>query len=70
VFQEQIAVIGVDPPGSTTGTVVTSFVSQTLPVTDHAVQQTIAHNRSLTVTRALPHEDTPDAFTDEELQLG
>jgi hypothetical protein len=65
VFQEQIGVIGVDPAGATTGTVVTNFANQTIPVTDGVGSQTIARSRSRTVTRALLNEDAGLGDDDE-----
>lgn len=65
VFQEQIAVIGVDPAGSTTGTVLTNFPNASLPVTDGPVQQVIARNVSKTVTRASLQEDAGLGDNDE-----
>lgn len=65
VFQEQIAVIGIDPPGATTGTVLTSFPNTILGVTDGAVPQTIARNVSRTVTRASLQEDSGLGDNDE-----
>ena len=65
VFQEQIAVIGVDPAGSTTGTVLTNFPNANLPVTDGGVTQTIARNISKTVTRASLQEDSGLGDDDE-----
>lgn len=61
VFRERIAVIGVDPPGATTGTLLSSFPNTNLAVTDGAVAQTIARNVSMTVTRASLQEDLADA---------
>jgi hypothetical protein len=65
VFQEQIAVIGVDPPGSTTGAVLTSFPNAPLPVTDGTTPQTIARNLSKTVLRASLQEDSGVGDDDE-----
>jgi hypothetical protein len=42
IFRERIAVLGIDPPGSTTGTVVHNFAAQDLPVTAGAAPQTRA----------------------------
>ena len=61
IFQERIAVIGVDPPDST----LHNFPVQNLPVTAGAVQQTIARNRSMTVTRASLQEDAGLGDADE-----
>jgi hypothetical protein len=57
VFQERIAVIGVDPPGGTTGTTLHNFPAENLQVTTGAGAQTIARNRSLTFSRASLQED-------------
>jgi len=65
VFRERIAVIGVDPPGATTGTVLANFPSPNLAVTDGAVAQTIARNVSMTVTRASLQEDPAVGDADE-----
>jgi hypothetical protein len=54
---ERIAVIGVDPPGSTTGTVLHNFPAENLPVTAGGGSQTIARNRSIIVSRASLQED-------------
>lgn len=65
VFEERISVIGVDPPGATTGTTLSNFAVQNLPVTAGVVPQTIARNRSLTVTRASLQEDAGLGDNDE-----
>ena len=65
VFRERIAVIGVDPAGATTGTVLTSFPSPNLAVTDGAAVQTIARNVSMTVARAMLQEDPAVGDSDE-----
>lgn len=65
VFDERIAVIGVDPPGGTAGTTLHNFPAQTLPVTAGAGSQTIARNRSITVTRASLQEDVGAGDADE-----
>jgi hypothetical protein len=67
VLRERIAVIGVDPPGGTTGTVLHNFPAQDLPVTPGAGSQTIARNRSLTVTRQSLQED-PGLGDDDEIR--
>ena len=56
-FRERIAVIGVDPAGATTGTVLVNFPSPNLAVTDGSVPQTISRNVSLNVNRASLQED-------------
>jgi len=65
VFREQIAVIGVDPPSGTTGSVLALFPVQTLPVVDGAVVQVIPRVRSLTVPRASLQEDPAAGDNDE-----
>lgn len=65
IFRERIAVLGIDPPGSTTGTVLHNFAAQDLPVTAGAAPQTIARNRSLTVPRASLNEDPGLGDNDE-----
>jgi hypothetical protein len=65
IFRERIAVIGVDPPGSTTGSVLTNFPSPNLAVTDGTTEQTIARNVSKTVTRASLQEDSGVGDDDE-----
>jgi hypothetical protein len=65
VLQERIAVLGVDPPGSTTGAILHNFPAQALPVPAGAGPQTIARNRSLTVTRASLQEDAGVGDNDE-----
>lgn len=69
-FRERIAVIGVDPSGSTTGTVLASFPSPVLGVTDGATPQIIPRNASITVSRATLDEDGspffgPDVIEDQ-----
>jgi hypothetical protein len=66
IFRERIAVIGVDPPGSTTGTVLHNFPPQNLPVTPGATPQTIARDRSITVPKASLNED-PGLGDDDEI---
>jgi len=65
IFRERIRVIGVDPPGSTTGTALTNFPAPNLPVTDGGAPQTIARNVSITVPRALLNEDAGLGDNDE-----
>lgn len=57
ILRERIAVIGVDPPGGTTGALLHNFPAQDLPVTAGGGSQTLARNRSMTVTRASLQED-------------
>ena len=66
-FQERIRVLGVDPAGSTTGTVLHSFPVQNLPVTDGSGTQTITRNRSISVSRASLQEDPAAGDADEIL---
>jgi hypothetical protein len=54
---ERIAVIGVDPPNTTTGTVLHNFPAEALPVTPGAQAQNIPRDRSILVTRASLQED-------------
>lgn len=61
IFRERIAVLGIDPPGSFTGTLLTNFPSPNLPVTDGNVPQTITRNETVTRTRASLQEDPFDA---------
>ncbi|MFJ8787305.1 hypothetical protein [Streptomyces sp. NPDC102476] len=65
VFRERIRVIGVDPPGSTTGTVLANFPAVDLPVTDGGTPQTIPRTRSITVSRASLQEDSGLGDNDE-----
>jgi hypothetical protein len=65
VFQERISTIGVDPPGGFAGTTLNNFPAQNLPVTAGAAPQTIARNRSMTVTRASLQEDAGAGDADE-----
>lgn len=65
VFQERIRVLGIDPPGSTTGTILSTLPLQNYPVTNGNVQQVIARNRSVTVTRAFLQEDLGLGDADE-----
>jgi hypothetical protein len=64
-FREKIAVIGVDPPGSTTGTVIANFPSPILAVTDGTAAQTIPRDVSLTRPRASLQEDNGLGDDDE-----
>lgn len=66
-FQERIRVLGVDPSGSTNGTVLHNFAAQVLPVTDGSGSLTIARNRSITVPRASLQEDAGAGDADEIL---
>jgi hypothetical protein len=65
IFRERIRVFGVDPPGSTTGTVLANFPAPNLPVTDGGAPQTIARNVSITVPRTLLNEDAALGDNDE-----
>jgi hypothetical protein len=69
-YVERIEVIGVDPAGSTTGTVLTTFDVLQLPVTDGNVPQIIPRNRLKVVPRVTLDEDgnpnvNPDAIQDQ-----
>ena len=60
IFLEQLAVLGVDPPGSTTGRLLTVFPpTEPLPVTDGDTVQKIDRRLSIIVPRAVLDED-PD----------
>jgi hypothetical protein len=65
IFRERIQVIGVDPPGATTGSVLHNFPVQDFPVTAGGGPQTIGRNRSITVTRASLQEDAGLGDSDE-----
>ena len=65
VLTERIAVIGVDPPFGTTGTILHNFPAQNLPVTAGGVPQIIARNRSMVVSRASLQEDVGLGDADE-----
>jgi hypothetical protein len=66
-YFERIAVIGVDPPGSTSGTVLRSFNSEVIPVNTNLIfgSETIDRDRSFTVPRAVLQEDTTPGDADE-----
>jgi len=72
-FRQSIAVIGVDPPGATTGTVLpvsAHFPSPFFAVTDGAGTQTLNGGGSILVTRSELDEDShpfvsPDLDADE-----
>jgi len=64
-FHEHVDVLGVDPPGGTTGTVLTTFPLTNFAVTVGGGSQTIARNVSKTVTRASLQEDTGVGDNDE-----
>ncbi|SRR6266498_321447 len=73
-FFEFIDVIGVDPPGATTGTLLKNFPFTLLPVTDISQDdtgaQTISRNVSISVARTVLDEDSdprlnPDVDADE-----
>jgi hypothetical protein len=67
-FRERIAVIGVDPAGSTTGTVLKNFDPEFITITPGTAP--IPRTRKLTVSRALLDEDSnpfvgPDVIPDQ-----
>ena len=62
---ERIAVIGVDPPNTTTGPVLHNFPAEVLPVTPGGGSQALPRNRSMTVTRASLQEDNGLGDADE-----
>ncbi len=64
-FHEHIDVFGIDPPGSTTGTVITSFPSPNFAVTVGAGSQTIPRSVSMVVSRASLQEDAGVGDADE-----
>ena len=69
-FIERISTLGVDPPGSTTGTVLAEFPPLFIPVPGGAGPISIARNREIVLTRAQLDEDSniflpPDVDADE-----
>ena len=56
-FIERISTLGVDPPGSTTGTVLADFPAQFIPVPSGAGPISIARSREIVLTRAQLDED-------------
>jgi len=69
-FIEQISVIGVDPPGSTTGTVLRDFVPQVIPITPGPGTLSVPRTRQILMTRLQLDEDPtpfvgPDFDADE-----
>lgn len=64
-FHQHVDVLGVDPPGSTTGTVLASFPLTSFAVTVGAGSQTIPRNASITRSRASLQEDTAAGDNDE-----
>jgi hypothetical protein len=69
-FVERISTLGVDPPGSTTGTVLAEFPAQVIPVPSGAGPVSVPRNRSIVLTRAQLDEDPsiiigPDFDADE-----
>lgn len=56
-FVERITVLGVDPPGSTTGTVLAEFQGQFIPVPSGNGPVSVARNRQMVLTRAQLDED-------------
>jgi hypothetical protein len=64
-FREEILTIGMDPPGSLTGTIVGAFSTQAFPVTDGIGPQTIARDRSKSFPRAALQEDAATGDNDE-----
>ena len=70
LFVERISTLGVDPPGSTTGTVLAEFPAQVIPVPPGAGPVSVPRNRSIVLTRAQLDEDPsiiigPDFDADE-----
>lgn len=69
-FIERISTLGVDPPGSTTGTVLSNFPAQVIPVPPGVGPVVVARNRQIVLTRAQLDEDfnillPPDIDADE-----
>lgn len=71
-FVERISTLGVDPPGSTTGTVIAAaeFPAQLIPVPPGAGPISVPRPREIVVTRAQLDEDSnvllpPDIDADE-----
>jgi|SRR5688572_27482057 hypothetical protein len=69
-FVERISTLGVDPPGSTTGTVLSEFPPQLIPVPPGAGGISVPRNRQIILTRAQLDEDSsaflgPEFDTDE-----
>jgi hypothetical protein len=69
-FIERIAVIGVDPPGATTGTVLKEFPGEFIPVPAGVGTHSATRKREITLTRAALDEDghpfvDPDVDPDE-----
>lgn len=64
-FVEVITIIGADPAGATTGSVLYTFPSQVIPVTAGAADQTIARDRSVTRSRSFFQEDAGIGDDDE-----
>jgi hypothetical protein len=65
IFRERISVLGVDPSGGTTGTVLHNFSAQNIPVSDGAGNVSVPRNRSITVSRASLQEDVVAGDADE-----
>lgn len=73
-FIERIVVIGVDPPGATTGTVLARFSGQFIPVPEGVGTFATNRKRSILLTRAELDEDQspllgPD-FDADEIRCG
>jgi hypothetical protein len=69
-YMERIEVIGVDPAGSTTGTVLRQFFPDLLDVTDGEGELKIPRHRVIQVKRTVLDEDSspfvsPDAIPDQ-----
>lgn len=64
-FHRHLDVVGIDPAGSLTGTVITSFPLVDFPVTVGAGAQTIPVSTQLSVPRATLQEDTGVGDADE-----
>jgi hypothetical protein len=65
IFRERIRVIGVDPPGSTTGLGLHNFPAENIPVTDGNGAQNFNRERFINVPRSSLQEDAGLGDADE-----
>ena len=65
VFHEDLDVLGIDPPGSLTGSLLAAFPRRNFAVTVGAGAQTIARSVQLALPRTTLQEDTGVGDTDE-----
>jgi hypothetical protein len=63
-YRERIDIVGSDPDGSTTGTVLRSFPAEVLPVTGGAGPLTLSRDRTLSVRRQDLQEDAAPGDSD------